>query len=504
MRACHFVSLVVALFGAACSSKPPTAADAGITSLPTLRVRAFDSESRAPVACKVTVRGEDGTRTPTWRGAGSDDHVGLAFEGGVLVGHVGVSVSCAPIALPLAAGRYAITVSAGPERALFEARVTVAADGASLDAPLARAVDSSGWACGDLHVHSAPSFDSDVPLDQRLIAAAAEGLDLVAPTDHDASTRDWTPALTETGAQLRVMLGDELSPGVDGDDELKGHFNVYPIPDTLRLPDELPHRGLSVPQIVERVRRVLPDALIQVNHPRSDASFGYFNLVDLDPVTGEGGGGIALPEFDTLEVWNAHDLDLAPNDTPIDVILDDWYALLRAGRGVVAVGNSDTHRLARTPVGYPRTCVRVARDAPGSLTEVDFVEGLRVGNAFVTSGPFVDLVVGGEGLGALVVPAPGGAIDVMAHVQAAPWVSVTRVRVVVDGETAMTLPVAELPGTVRASLVVRRDAFVLVVVEGDAPLGVAAGEHAGAMRSLAFTNPVFIDADGDGRWTAPR
>ena len=55
---------------------------------------------------------------------------------------------------------------------------------------LNRALDTHGYACSDFHVHSAPSFDSDVPLDQRLIAALAEGLDAFAPTDHE-TVGDW-------------------------------------------------------------------------------------------------------------------------------------------------------------------------------------------------------------------------------------------------------------------------------------------------------------------------
>ena len=49
------------------------------------------------------------------------------------------------------------------------------------------------------------------------------------------------------------------------------------------------------------------------------------------------------------------------------------------------------------------------------------------------------------------------------------------------------------------------DSFVTVEVQGD-PLGEDAGRYravAPGFTPLAFSNPIFVDADGDGAWTAP-
>ncbi|MCZ7677671.1 MAG: hypothetical protein M5U28_02395 [Sandaracinaceae bacterium] len=132
-----------------------------------------------------------------------------------------------------------------------------------------------------------------------------------------------------------------------------------------------------------------------------------------------------------------------------------------------------------------------------------FVDGLRAGDAFVTSGPFLDLTVQGRGLGALVAPDADGTIEVAVHVQAPAWVPVDRVHVVVDGGDVEVLPVELLPETVVTRVRVERDAFVLVVARADAPLGDAAGNPRKPMPSMAFTNPVFVDADGDGVWSPP-
>ncbi len=464
-----------------------------------VRVHAIDPAAPTLVlGCKVVVDRLDGP-DPTWGVmTGFPEHIGEWRGATLLEGSTALASTC-DLVVPLVPGRYALTVANGPERESARTEIDVLPDGVPVvEVELPRAVDSSGWACGDLHVHSAPSVDSDVPLDQRLVSAVAEGLDLMAPTDHDALV-DWRPALaaTELEGRIAILPGNEISPGV-GDAEWKGHFGVVGVPEDIVLPEDMPHLGMTVDAILHAARMRAPDALISINHPRSSPWVGYFTIIDFDPAAGTGRAGMLAADFDLFEVWNGHVLDNGADAVEVETLLDDWYALLRGGRHVVATGASDTHRLARTPVGSPRTCVRVAVDEPGRLTPEAYLEGLRAGDAFATSGPFVDLTVQGQGLGAVVTPDASGEVDVVAHVQAPAWVSVDRVTVVVNGDDERVLTVSELPGNAMTRLAIAEDAFVLVRVEGDTPLGVPAGAPLLPMRSLAFTNPVWVDADGDG------
>jgi hypothetical protein len=51
---------------------------------------------------------------------------------------------------------------------------------------------------------------------------------------------------------------------------------------------------------------------------------------------------------------------------------------------------------------------------------------------------------------------------------------------------------------------VERDAYVIVVVRGDALGPVLPGSPAqAAPTALAITNPIYLDRDGDGKWTPP-
>jgi hypothetical protein len=90
--------------------------------------------------------------------------------------------------------------------------------------------------------------------------------------------------------------------------------------------------------------------------------------------------------------------------------------------------------------------------------------------------------------------------DLVVRVHCAPWVPVSTLRVFVDGENAAETSIrAGQPATI--PLRFDHDGFVSVEVEG------APGDIYRAvlpdLRPFAFSNPIFVDADGDGRWTPP-
>lgn len=481
------------------SDAPPRAGDA------TLIVDATDPATDEPLALKVTFRGVGLTPTPAWVAPeGIVAEAGVELEAGSwLVDRTAVG-AFGQVVVPLPPGTYQLTVSAGPERDVLQVRVTLASDEVrTLEATLPRAVDSAGYACADLHVHSAPSFDSSVSPEARLAAALAEGLDVMAPTDHDV-VGDWgaAAATLDVDARLHILLGGEVSPGV-GDTPAKGHFNVLPMPVGADMFALFPHPTLTVQEIVTAARMLAEDPVVQVNHPRWDASIGYFDRIGFDPLTGLGTTMTLADGFDAVEVWNGHELDIEGGGVGLETNLADWFGLLRHGHVLVATGSSDTHRLAKTPVGYPRTCVRVPDDRPSAIEDGTFLDALRGGDVFVTSGVMLDVSVEGQPPGATVQPTMPGVVQVSVRVSAAPWISADRLTVLRDGEVVSEMPIRGDAVPVELSVEVMADAFVVVLVEGDTPLPEAAGDHGSPLRSAAFTNPVFVDADGDGVWSAP-
>jgi hypothetical protein len=86
------------------------------------------------------------------------------------------------------------------------------------------------------------------------------------------------------------------------------------------------------------------------------------------------------------------------------------------------------------------------------------------------------------------------------QVEAADWVPVATLRVYVNAALEEEIPIRA--GEVReVGLEFGNDAFVTVEVEGEANETYRAVNP--GFSPFAFTNPIFVDADEDGYWTAP-
>jgi hypothetical protein len=108
-------------------------------------------------------------------------------------------------------------------------------------------------------------------------------------------------------------------------------------------------------------------------------------------------------------------------------------------------------------------------------------------------------------------PAPKGKARLDVEVQAAPWVDVRRLEIFVNGERRGK-PI-EIPASRAAlrykgaiDLHLTEDAYVVVLVRGDQPLEPVVSHRAGlpATLPLAITNPIYLDRDLDGKYTAPK
>jgi hypothetical protein len=109
----------------------------------------------------------------------------------------------------------------------------------------------------------------------------------------------------------------------------------------------------------------------------------------------------------------------------------------------------------------------------------------------VTSGPWLEVSLEGHGPGDLVDSA--GPVQLQVTVDAASWVPVDRVRIVVNGHTETTLTTPSLPTSLQVPLELSSGvSYIMVIAEGDAPLPSVAGELNAPQRSFAFTNPLWV------------
>ena len=398
-------------------------------------------------------------------------------------------------------GAHRVLVSRGYEYDLIDQMVTVAA-GATVEvtASLDRVVATPGVQCGDFHIHTSRSPDSEDDARLKLQSAMADGLEIPVRTDHEW-VRDFDPLIAELGATNFAfgICSMELTTFT------WGHFNVFPLErvDSRINSGSFDWAGRLAPAVFADVRaRVTPAGAptIIINHPRGLSSGAYFDAAGYDPRT----GAVDNPDnwdedFSLVEVFNDSSFD-----SNLDGTVRDWFSFLSTGRRVYAVGSSDTHHISSSPVGYPRTCIEVGTDSPAELRAMGperVRSQLVAGHATVSGGIYVTVLArGGAGPGDE-VSGSGARETVEVTVRAAPWVDVTSLRSFVDGALSETIALDEsmidpLEPTVRfrgnldvnVSAVGGVPTYAVFVAAGEAPLEPV---HPGRM-PFGVTNPVFF------------
>jgi len=430
-------------------------------------------------------------------------------------------------------GRYRAIVSRGDVYDLAMVDVTVPAGGeATLRGDVRPVVDTAGMISGDFHQHTVGSIDSGRSLCNRVLENTAEGLEYAATTDHDNVT-DFMPCVRELGltAWFNAIRGNEISVvGV-------GHFNAYPLTaspsDPFALLGAQYWAGLSTQELFDKVKREAGGPILHVSHPRSNGLKGYFTSIFLDPITLMGRQPLATG-WEAMEINESFGVpedfvasadetlqQRARRDGATVPVLRDWFTLLSRGERVCALGNSDTHG-RNNGSGYPRNYLLVDEDRPAMVTEDMVRRAIRAQRVLVANGAIVRIRTNGAvRMGRDdVARATGGMVELELDVQAAPWVDVRTlvlfengrpVSLVSDGRGGFTtsatagaggwaLPLGvDAPGrsgAVRLRATVRArptaDSYYVALVRGGSLAPVGAGD------AFGYTNPTYVDVDGNG------
>lgn len=393
-------------------------------------------------------------------------------------------------------GEYDVVSSRGPEYDTMTTHVSVrAGETVSVSHKLTRVVDTRGWLAMDSHVHSKQSIDSGMTLDERVVALAAEGVEIAVSTDHNFVT-DYAPHVARNNLQawLHPIVGIEMTTLESG------HFNGFPLDyqvgeitkgsfDWARRPpddifSDLRDLGSLGPN----------DTIVQVNHPRDDL-LGYFTQYTRDPLTAEQQpsdfldrfisptGPAFLDEagrtrfsldFDAVEVlngklyWEIHHYrvpeilppgelppaDMIPptgsiliqddGDVAFPGVVDDWFNLLNKGERYVAVGTGDSHA-AFDEAGQFRTMVYTGVDDPAAVSDRMVIDALRNRRAVATNGPLVDFWVNDPVTGAMgrTLVDGDGEISLTYRLTSAPWISVGRLNIYRNGQIAYSTEIDE-------------------------------------------------------------
>lgn len=385
-----------------------------------------------------------------------------------------------------------VIVSRGYEWELFEQEITVL-PGQTIEVPvtLTHSVNTDGVMCGDFHIHSRMSADSDDSIEEKVKSAIADGLDIPVSSEHEWVI-DFQPVIEKLGASDWAfgMPSEELTTFT------WGHFGVVPL-----LPQESKLNNGAVdwigkdPAEVFAIVQALPEnPVLIVNHPSGGLGFGaYFNAAGYDAATGTGKDGFWSDNFDAIEVFNSSDLESNREQS-----VADWFSLLEHGMKVWAVGSSDSHHLRTSPVGYPRTCMRFGHDNPKSLTREDVRDALAKGASTISGGLYMTVSgPNGQGPGETVATG-GGEATFTITVEAPSYIQANTLETILNGKTLGTEPLAPIgagPGKKFANQVkVKLDPqaprnWLVFHAKGEGDLApLHPGKH-----PFAVSNPIFLE-----------
>lgn len=341
-------------------------------------------------------------------------------------------------------GTYRFVFSHGPEYTVEERLVELAAgDTKTLDpVSITRVVFTPDFISTDCHVHAIPSPDSSIPLQNRVLTASAEGLDILQSTDHDYHT-NYAPIVSDVESrglipanQLATVVGVEITPNQ------YGHIQAYPahydandvsggaLDWTASDRDEVstaPDYAMSPDEIMAAVRSDGREHVLQINHI-ADSPTGmpvasgwvtttaYEHDFGVPPLSAYGdpierrlladGMATAFPRplgTDALLTtkMTAVELTIGQHHFNTDSLyrsaLPTWFNLLNLGLTPTATANSDSHMEIKEILGMPRNYVASSvdpRDGKGTAADFDldeYARGINAGKVVISAGPYLSV-----------------------------------------------------------------------------------------------------------------
>jgi hypothetical protein len=465
----------------------------------TLSVKIQTSEGQY-VPGKVTFIGLDPTKSPYFEPE-NPVHSGRGWET--------FKNSCFPeeegMDVKLPVGNYFVYASRGPEYTMETKIVEIFQDETQkMVFQIDKVVNPENLISVDPHMHTIHS-DGRMGIAERIKSVVSEGVDVAVATDHNY-INDYQPVLEKLGLNkyLATIVGNEVTTG--------GviHFNTYPLLSREGEPNNgaiNPRRKTATPMFQDS-RRNDPEALLQVNHPRS-GRIGYFNNFDLDPESASTADKKIDLNFDVLEALNGPYF-YSNNEQSIK----DWLNLMNRGYFFPIVASSDSHTIDGGHPGYSRTYVFYNGKKGDDLDVTSLIRAMKSGHSFATNGPLVDLKIDGTHVPGDSFTAKDGNVDIQIKVESAPWISVGEVRLIINGKRKIVFPVENQNNRIRKfsgyiSLPVDKDCTIIAEVLGNKSLfpvhqaRARYGLRENATLPYAITNPVFIDVDGNGKFDPP-
>lgn len=418
------------------------------------------------------------------------------------------------------AGNYRVVASCGNEYHMEEQRLRVRSRVTeTVRFELVRAFPTEGWISADLGVLTEETPRSRTSNSDRVISAAAEGIDWVVSANTEKATF-LQPEIEKLGLadRLRASAGFRLTSTAE---RQTGDLTLFPIElCQVGRPEDMQAilKSKGPKEAVERLRALCPDGIILANRPLVPG-IGLLAVQGTDlrnPVLPDGD---FYADVDAISIWEGKAQGLTSQ------AYTTWMQLLFTGYRLTPIGHSMSAGTWNQEPGYPRVYLPSSQSDPRRFDLKELTNGIREGRVIVTNGPFIDLKVQGQPIGSTVTAEDSG-VEVELNVYSPNWANVSSVSVNVNGSFARRFiiptgvadarsgrawPTTGKEADSKFTVRVATDSVIQVVVEGDPTLlqdpvnphvvnalPSAAPNIKQGQITMAFTGPVYVDADGDG------
>ena len=414
----------------------------------------------------------------------------------------------------VAPGSYQVYVSRGTEYDADTQTIEVAAGKTTeLSSSLKHSVQSDGWVSSDFHSHSSPSGDNTSDQLGRVLNLLAEHIEFAPCTEHNRIS-SYSPHLVRLKAQefMATCTGMELT----GRPLPINHQNAFPLYHHPHTQDGGGPTTLENP--VAQIERLAmwddgSDKLIQENHPNLEQIWAD---QDLDGEEDEGFEKM-FGFMDVIEVHPPADIFATPGTKTgkYGNAIQSWLRMLNKGYRIPGVVNTDAHYNFHGS-GWLRNYIKSSSDAPAEIDTMEMVHESEHGHLVMTNGPFLEVTATSGDAKAIPgddLRATDKKVTLHVVVQCPNWFDINRVQLLLNGKlseehhfTRRTTPdvftndVVKFDQTIEVEL--SEDTHIIAATIGDdLKLGPIMGPTRGEKPPVAFCNPIFVDVDGDGKFT---
>lgn len=445
-----------------------------------VRVTVRDAATREPIVTRVHVSDAAGTY---WPPEGHRRVIPTALReevgGDVRVGTNTFAYVEPSFTLPLPEGRYRMEVARGmeyePGRVEFEVRSNRVP---TLAVSMRRwsHLSKQGWYSGDTHVH----FIDPTTAHREMAGEDLNVVNLLASRWGELTTgvEHFTggPSAVSTRDHV-VYVNEEARHG------FLGHLVLLNL-------KQLVH-PMSWGGPLEGLPGESDYPPVSHHADVAHAQGGLVSWAHFPGPTGEVAQAVALGKIDAVDLMTfgnpMEDQSMAPAATKI------WYRMLNCGFRLPALGGTDKMMNSQV-VGSVRTYVKVN----GTFSYQRWIDGIRAGRTFTTTGPVLSLSANGRGLGETVTLRPGALVTVRAAVQS--FHPVERLEIVLGGKVVATKTNAtrsrsltlDAPLTPTESSWVAARAYASDLM----PYQILEVEGLKGIPSVAHTSPVYLVVDG--------